>query len=140
MRNFPMYNRYNSLFDEMFDDFMPKPLETTSFMKTDVHEKDGYFTLDIELPGYKKEDVSIEIMDGYLTISARHEYSDEEKNDKGQLIRQERSFGSCSRSFYVGDNIKAEDVNAKFEEGMLMVSLPSSKQKAIETKQIVSIN
>lgn len=140
MRNFPMYNRYNNLFDEMFDGFMPKVVETANIMKTDVHEKDGYYTLDIELPGYKKEDVGIEIMNGYLTINAKHEFTDEEKNDKGQLIRQERSFGSCSRSFYVGDNIKAEDVAAKFDNGMLNISLPSSKQKAIETKQVVSID
>lgn len=140
MRNFPMYNRYNNLFDEMFDGFMPKVVETTNIMKTDVHEKDGYYTLDIELPGYKKEDVGIEIMNGYLTISAKHELTDEEKNEQGQIIRQERSFGSCSRSFYVGDNIKAEDVAAKFDNGMLNISLPSSKQKAIETKQVVSID
>lgn len=139
MKNFPMYNRYNNLFDEVFESFMPRTIDSGNIMKTDVHEKDGYYALDIELPGYAKEDVNIEIMDGYLTISAKHEYSDEEKNDKGQLIRQERSFGSCSRSFYVGDNIKAEDVNAKFDNGMLNITMPSSKQKAIETKQTVTI-
>ncbi len=128
------------LFDDMFDGFF-SPTNSRSFdvMRTDVHEKDGYYTLDIELPGYKKEDVNMEISNGYLTISAKHETTNEEKDEKGNLVRSERSFGSCSRSFYLGEAIKANDVKAKFDNGMLIVTVPSEKQKAIETKEVISI-
>ena len=124
----------------MFDDFFPKTnVFSSSVMKTDIYEKDGYYNLDIELPGYDKEDVEMDIMDGYLNIKATHNVSNEEKDAKGNLVRSERSFGSCSRSFYVGDNIKAEDIKAKFENGMLNIVLPSKEQKSIETKQTVTI-
>ena len=138
MRYIPTNNRFN-IFDDMFENFMPYANEHASVMKTDVHEKDGYYTLDVELPGYTKQDVSIDLEGGYLQIKANHELSEEEKNEKGQIIRQERSFGSCFRSFYVGENIKSEDVKASFENGILNITLPSSKQKAIETRQSVSI-
>lgn len=129
------------LFDDMFDGFFPPemPRHFDSLMKTDIHEKDGYYTLDIEVPGYKKEDVNMELSNGYLTIKATHNTTDEEKDEKGNLIRSERSFGSCTRSFYVGENIKASDVKAKFDNGMLTVVVPSSKQKEIESKETISI-
>ena len=137
MRYFP---RNLDVFDDMFDGFFTKePTYTGSAMRTDVYEKDGYYNLDIELPGYKKEDVQMDIVDGYLNIKATHNVSDEEKDAKGNLIRSERRFGTCSRSFYVGENIKAEDVKAKFENGMLNIVLPSKEQKSIETKQTVTI-
>ena len=127
-------------FDDMFDDFFPKTtVYTDNLMRTDVYEKDGYYNLDIELPGYTKEDVQMDIMDGYLNIKASHNVSNEEKDSKGHLIRSERRFGSCSRSFYVGENIKAEDVKAKFDNGILNIVLPSKEQKSIETKQTVTI-
>ena len=137
MKYFP---RSLDVFDDMFDGFFPK--ETTynnSVMRTDVYEKDGYYNLDIELPGYKKEDVQMDLVDGYLNIKATHNVSNEEKDAKGNLIRSERRFGSCSRSFYVGENIKAEDVKARFENGILNITLPSKEQKSIETKQTVTI-
>jgi len=138
MRYFP--KNYDT-FDEMFDDFFPKssPVFAGNVMKTDVFEKDGYYTLEIELPGYKKEDVSMDIVDGMLTIKASHNVSQEEKDSKGNLVRSERRFGSCSRSFYVGENIKAEDIKAKFNDGMLNIVMPSKEQKRIETKQIITI-
>lgn len=138
MRYIPTNNRFN-IFDDMFDNFVPRVSELNSIMKTDVYEKDGYYSLDVELPGYTKQDVSIDLEGGYLKIQAKHEHSNEETNNRGQLIRQERTFGTCSRSFYVGDNIKAEDVQAKFENGILNITLPSKEQKAIETRQSVSI-
>ena len=124
----------------MFDDFFPKTFNTSGIMKTDVYEKNGYYNLEVEIPGYKKEDISMEIMDGYLTIKASHSTNEEERNEKGNLVRSERSFGTCSRSFYVGENIKAEDVKAKFDNGILSVVLPSKEQKSIETKQTVNID
>ena len=128
------------LFDDMFDDFFSLNSRNFDVMKTDIHEKDGYYNLDVELPGYNKEDVKMEITNGYLTISANHNFTNEEKDAKGNLVRSERSFGSCSRSFYVGDNIKADDIKAKFDNGMLNILLPSAKQKAIETKEVIQIN
>ena len=89
--------------------------------------------------GYSKEDVQMDIMDGYLNIKATHNLSNEEKDAKGNLVRSERRFGSCSRSFYVGENIKAEDIKAKFENGILNIVMPSKEQKSIETKQVVTI-
>ena len=121
------------VFDEMFDDFFPKNNNfAEGLMRTDVYEKDGYYNLDIELPGYNKEDVQMDIIDGYLNIKATHNVSNEEKDAKGNLVRSERRFGSCSRSFYVGENIKAEDIKAKFENGMLNIVLPSKQQKSLE--------
>ena len=130
--------RYD-LFEDMFDDFFPTTV-SAGIMRNDIHEKDGYYTLDVELPGYKKEDINMEIANGYLTIKAKHEVSNEEKDAKGNLVRSERSFGSCSRSFYVGSNIKACDIKARFENGILVVTLPSEKQKEIESKELVSID
>ena len=137
MRYFP--RKFNA-FDEMFDDFFPKAtVYSDNLMRTDVYEKDGYYNLDIELPGYNKEDVQMEVIDGYLNIKATHNISNEEKDAKGNLVRSERRFGSCSRSFYVGENIKAEDIKAKFDNGILNIVLPSKEQKSIETKQTVTI-
>jgi len=137
MKYFP---RNLDVFDDMFDGFFSKePVYNNPIMRTDVYEKNGYYNLDIELPGYSKEDVQMDLVDGYLNIKATHNLSNEEKDAKGNLIRSERRFGTCSRSFYVGENIKAEDVKAKFENGILNITLPSKEQKSIETKQTVTI-
>lgn len=135
MRYIP--KNYN-FFDEMFS-FLPKEMNMNSVMKTDVYEKDGYYNMEIDLPGYDKNDVNLEIMNGYLNIKASHNVTNEEKDEKGNLIRSERSFGSCARSFYIGENIKAEDIKAKFNNGVLNIVMPSKEQKAIETKQSVTI-
>ena len=137
MRYFP--KNYN-VFDDVLDDFFTKGgTYDVPVMRTDVYEKDGYYSLDIELPGYAKEDVQMELVDGYLNIKATHNVTNEEKDAKGNLIRSERRYGTCSRSFYVGENIKAEDVKAKFDNGILSINLPSKEQKSIETKQVVTI-
>ena len=96
-------------------------------MKTDVHEKDGQYDMDIDLPGFKKEDIKVELHDGYLQVSAVKGLNEEEKDEKGKLIRQERYSGSMQRSFYVGDSIKQEDVKAKFEQGVLKLSFPKGR-------------
>ena len=137
MKYFP---RNLDVFDDMFDGFFSKePVYNNPIMRTDVYEKNGYYNLDIELPGYNKEDVQMDLVDGYLNIKATHNLSNEEKDAKGNLIRSERRFGTCSRSFYVGEKIKAEDVKARFENGILNITLPSKEQKSIETKQTVTI-
>lgn len=119
----------------MFDDFMDFPFSANRFhqdlMKTDIKEtKDGY-ELDIDLPGMEKKDINLELKDGYLTIKANHNQEQEEKDDQGHYLRKERFTGSCSRSFYVGDNVKEEDVHAKFDNGILKLSFPKEEPKQI---------
>ena len=122
-----------NLFDDFFNDFdrpvralMTRPVEKQAVMKTDVLEKDGSFELNIDLPGYKKEDVKAELKDGYLTVSAVRKAENEESKD-GKYIRRERFYGSCSRSFYVGDAIGQEDIKAKFEDGILKLNVPKKE-------------
>ena len=105
-----------------------------NLMKTDVKEKDGNYELDIDLPGFKKEDVTIQLENGYLTITAAKGMDKDENDDKGGYIRKERWFGNCSRSFYVGESIRSEDIKAKMEDGILHMTMPK------ETKQIPQRN
>ena len=132
-----------NLFDDFFNDFdrpvralMTKPAKQV-VMNTDVREKDGSFELDIDLPGYKKEDVKAELKDGYLTVSAIRKSEDEEKD--GKYIRRERFYGSCSRSFYVGEAIGQEDIKAKFEDGILKLSVPK-KEPELPQPTYISID
>ena len=133
------YPRNYNVFEDMFDDLFPKASYSDNLMRTDVYEKDGYYNLDIELPGYNKEDVQMDIIDGYLNIKATHNVSNEEKDAKGNLVRSERRFGSCSRSFYVGENIKAEDIKAKFEHGVLKLSFPKEEKEAVPEHKTIMI-
>lgn len=131
-----------NLFDDAIDDMFFDPIFTkknSNIMKTDVTEKDGNYLLDMELPGYGKDDIQIELKDGYLNISASKNTSNEEKDDKGNIIRQERYSGSCSRSFYVGENIKETDIKAKFENGELKIVLPADAPKKVEEKKFIAI-
>ena len=132
--------RNNDLFDDLFDNVFRAPVfGGQSLMKTDVREKDGKYILDIEMPGYKKEDVRISLYNGTLTISAESHSSNEEKDDNGRMIRQERYSGSCSRSFYVGDGIKDTDVQASFADGILKIELPTEQKKEEEEKKFINI-
>ena len=129
------------LFVEDFFDFKPlfpaRRLEAT--MRTDIVEKDGHYEMSIELPGFKKEEINVEVIDGNLTIKAEHENKSEEKDDKGNIVRRERNFGSCSRSFYVGENLKKEDIKAKFENGVLCINIPSTETKREENKITIDV-
>lgn len=119
-----------SLFDEFFDDF-PRPVRKpvtpgVAIMKTDVFESDEGYNLEIELPGYKKDALTLELKEGYLTVSAtKKDEQNEEK--KGQFIRRERFIGTSSRSFYVGDEVTEEDIKAKFEDGILYIFVPKKE-------------
>ena len=132
----------DSLFDDFFTDITDnkrrpaRPLP--GVMKTDIKENDKEYELTIELPGYKKEDVNAELKDGYLIISATNEKKDEEKDEKG-YIRKERYFGSCSRSFFVGKNLKEEDIKAKFDNGVLTLNVPKEVEKLPEEKKYIAI-
>ena len=107
-----------SLFDNMFDDFFKDPFfarnNVAKVMKTDIQEKDNNYILDMDLPGYDKEDVKAQLKDGYLTITAQKNTNNEQKDEQGNYIRRERYCGKCSRSFYVGDSIKEEDIKVTF--------------------------
>ena len=94
-----------------------------NLMKTDVRETDDTYELDVDLPGFKKDEISLDLRDGYVTISAEKGLDKDEENKKGRILRQERYAGSCSRSFYVGD-VKPEDIKAKYESGVLTVLVP----------------
>ena len=131
-------SRNTNMIDEMFDSFFPTKFN--SVMKTDIYEKDGFYHLDVELPGYQKDEISLDISGGYLNISAQKETKDEQQDDKGNLIRSERSFGSLSRSFYIGNAIEAEDIIAHLENGVLQLTFPSEKQKMIDNKKTILID
>ena len=122
------------MWDNVFTGF-----NTNRLMKTDVHEKDGKYIMDIDLPGYKKDDVKISLYNGNLTISAEKNESNEEKDAKGNLIRQERYSGSCSRSFYVGDSIRDNDIQASFKDGILTITVPTEAHKEETEKKYIDI-
>ena len=115
------------LLEEMFrDPFFTG--EETKLMRTDIKEKKDKYLVDIDLPGYEKEDIKIEIEDGYLTIHATTDSQKEEKED-GKFVRKERYVGECSRSFYVGEDIKEEDIKASFKNGTLKLEIPKKEEK-----------
>ncbi len=109
-------------------------------MKTDVHEKDSSYELDIDLPGFKKEEIDLSLENGYLMVGASKTLDNDEKSDKGKVIRRERYAGSMQRSFYVGDNVTEDEVKAKFEDGVLRLTIPKKDpQKAVEQKKYIAI-
>lgn len=135
-------NRVNSLFDEMFKDpFFSTPswFEQSHIMKTDVQEKDGNYLIDMELPGYAKEDIQAELKDGYLIITANRNENKDEKDDKGNYIRRERFSGSCKRSFYVGNNVRQEDIKAAFKDGILRLAIPKETVGIEEKSNYIAI-
>ena len=165
---------YPKLFnDDIFDDFfdfprfrMPAEAEhklygkhASGLMKTDIRDKDGNYELDIDLPGFKKDEISLTLDNGYLVVGARKMLDEEEKDDKGKLLRQERysgamqrSFyvggkllrqerysGAMQRSFYVGEGIDENDVKAKFEDGVLRLTFPKEKEPELPEKKTIMI-
>ena len=108
-------------------------------MKTDVHEHDDQYEVDIDLPGFKKEEIDLKLENGYLTVSANKGHDEDKKDHKGRLIRQERYMGSMQRSFYVGDQITEEDIKAKFEDGVLKLNIPKKEAPKIPEKKTIMI-
>lgn len=128
-------NNNYSLWDELFNDsFFANPFHAgkSSFMQTDVEEKDNHYLMSIELPGFQKDDIHAQLKDGYLTITAEKKENHEEKNEEGRYIRRERYSGSCSRSFYVGESVKQEDIQAGFQDGVLTLSVPKEQHQVLE--------
>ena len=139
-----------NLFDEFFDDDFPmipmrsirNPLygkNAKNLMMTDLRETDNTYELDIDLPGFKKDEVQLDLKDGYLTISAAKGLDKDQEDKKGKYIRQERYAGACSRSFFVGEGIEPRDVSAKFEDGILRVSLPKQVKKELPRNSTIAI-
>ena len=111
-----------------------------NLMKTDVKEKDGNYEVAIDLPGFKKDEITAELKDGYLTISAAKGLDKGEKDKEGKYIRRERYAGACQRSYYVGEDITEEDIKAEFKHGILKLFVPKKEVKpAVEEKKYISI-
>ena len=108
-------------------------------MKTDVHEHDDRYELDIDLPGFKKDNITLTLENGYLSVVAAKGLDKDEKSKKGKVIRKERYEGSMQRSFYVGEEITEEDIKAKFEDGVLKLSLPKKDPEKIPQKKTIAI-
>ncbi len=108
-------------------------------MKTDVREHDDGYEVDIDLPGFKKDDIKLSLENGYLSVSAAKGLDKDEKDKKGKLIRQERYAGSMQRSFYVGDVLTEQDIKAKFENGVLQLCIPKKEEPKIPEKKMIAI-
>lgn len=132
----------NNFFDDFFGgcDKPERPETHPAFrggrMKTDIRETDEGYEIDIELPGFKKEDVNAELRNGYLTVSANNSSESEEKDEKGRYLRRERFTGAVSRTYYVGENYTEEDIKARFENGILKLALPKEKEREVRTGTI----
>lgn len=141
MMMIPRKNSFD-LFDEMFDDpFMERGFfkKENSIMKTDIKEKDGNYVLEIDMPGYDKEDIKIELEKGYITVTANKESNKEEEDKKSHYIHKERFYGSCSRSYYVGDKLTEDQIKASFKNGMLTLTFPKNSEEKIEEKKYIQI-
>ena len=138
-------NLFDDFFDfPFYDDRAEKKLyghHAANLMKTDIQEHDDGYTLEMDLPGFKKEEIQIELNTGYMTISAAKGLDEDEKDKKsGKYIRRERYTGSCQRSFYVGEDVTEEDIKAEFKHGILKLFIPKKEAKpAVEQKKYVSI-
>lgn len=135
-----------SLFDDWMDDFGFPNLRKSNYgrvtqglMRTDVKETEKGYELNIDLPGYKKDEVKAQLKDGYLTISAATNVNNDQKDEEGKYIRRERYSGSVKRSFYVGKNVAEQDIHAKFEDGILRLSLPKTDPKKMEESRYIAI-
>ena len=139
--------------ENLFDDFMDDAFERNFFggrnplygkhsknlMKTDVKETETGYELDIDLPGFKKDEISAHLEDGYLIVSAAKGVDKDEKDNEGRYIRRERYSGSMTRSFYAGNAVTEEDIKAKYEDGILSLSIPKKDPKAVEAKKYIAI-
>ncbi len=131
-----MYRK--SLFDDFFD--APFAGANTGLMKTDVIATDTGYELEIDVPGIDKENITVQLENGYVTVTAKTERKNEEGKENGHYIRRERFSGTYSRSFYVGEDVNEEDIKAKFGNGTLKLYVPDKeKQPKVETKKVIAI-
>ena len=149
--NFDLFDRFYQ--DPWFElnDHEFKKLEkklyghrANNVMNTDIKESDNGYEMEIDLPGFSKDEITVELNDGYLTVSAakgldQNESKSEEEAKNGNYIRRERYYGSCQRSFYVGEAVTQEDIKASFKHGILTLNLPKKDKKQVETKKYIAI-
>ena len=143
-----------SIFGEsLFDDWMDFPFRgfgtdvekklygknAARVMKTDLKEHEDGYELSVDLPGFKKDQIQLQLSNGYLTVSAAKGIEEEDKDKKGRLVHQERFSGSMSRSYYVGENLEEEDIKAKFENGVLTVDFPKAEPKKLPERKTILI-
>ncbi len=126
---------------DLFDDIFDEPMfgrNDNKIMKTDIKEHENGYEIIVDLPGYNKNNLHLSIEDGYLTVNAKQEKENNEKDNHGKFVRRERFFGECSRSFYVGEDITEEEIEAEFKNGTLKVEVPKKEayEKLPETKKI----
>ena len=130
--------------DDMFDDFF-KPVHHTAAprpqaMNVDVKEFEDHYEIDLQLPGYKKEDIKADLKDGYLTIVAEHKVTNENQNN-GHYLRRECFYGQVQRSFYVGEDVEQQDITAGFEDGILKIGVQKKEKKpAVDERKYITIN
>ena len=141
----------DSIFDDLMDFTFPMMRDfgdvdkklygkhAAHVMRTDVHEHDGGYEVDIDLPGFKKDEINLSLDNGYLTVSAAKGLDKDEEDKKGKLIRRERYVGSMQRSFYVGSGLTEEDIKARFEDGVLKLSVPKAETKKLPEKKTIMI-
>ncbi len=128
---------------DLWEDLFADPFFTnheTKVMRTDIKENKDNYDIMIDLPGYEKEDIKVDVENGYLNVTATMNRQDEDKED-GRYVRRERYFGECSRSFYVGDAVTEEDIHASFKNGTLKLNIPKKEEKQeIKSKKYIEIS
>ncbi|MDY3225297.1 MAG: Hsp20/alpha crystallin family protein [Candidatus Faecousia sp.] len=135
---FTTYAIRRNLFDEIADSAFGNH-NTIGLMNTDIRETDQGFEMAVDLPGVQKENLSAELKDGYLNISATINRTEEAENSKGRYLRRERFVGSMRRTFYVGDKVTQEDIHARFQDGVLCIFIPKKQQPVLEQKNLIAI-
>ncbi len=132
-----MFPKNYSLFDDFFtDSFFHSP---NKIMKADIEEKENQYRITIDLPGFSKEEIKISLEKGYLMIIASKKEQKEEK-EKNHYVKQERYYGECSRSFFIGENVKEEEIKASLEQGLLQITIPKKAQEKLSTRNYIPID
>jgi HSP20 family protein len=131
-------NIFDNLMNTFDRDFFSH-WDSSKLMRTDVKENDDSYELKVNLPGLKKEDVRIELNQDYLTISAKAQNANDEKDDSGKYVRRERYYGSYQRQFYLGEGVKQEDIRASMADGVLTLTIPKVDQQQVETVHQIEI-
>lgn len=135
----PIYNIFNEMFRSPFVSGGSDTAGTTTLMKTDIKELEKGYTLDVDLPGFSKENIQAELKDGYLTITASRSSETEDKDNEGKFLRRERFEGTCKRSFYVGEYLHEEDIHAEFKDGVLKLSFPKEQEPEPQQPKMITI-
>lgn len=138
-RRDPMYNLFNEMFRSPFFSGTSDTATGSKLMKTNIREKENGYVLDMELPGFAKEDIQAELKDGYLTVTATKK-NEQTNEENGKFIRKECFEGTCKRSFYVGDYLKEEDIKAAYNDGILKLEIPKEKEPEPVAPKMITID